>query len=436
MGKQVHRLRHWFQAAWFAVTNGYAKGFIEGKIFTGHTKAVCVPGLNCYSCPGAVGSCPIGSLQAVLDSKKFTFSCYIFGFLMAFGALFGRLICGWMCPFGLVQDLLYKIPIFKKIKNLPGHRFLKWLKYVILVLFVILLPSVIVNVAGMGSPWFCEYICPSGTLLGGIPLVIMNEGLQQAAGFRFAWKVILLIAILVLSVKAFRPFCKYLCPLGAIYGLFNPISFYRFKVDELACIQCGACQNACKMDIKVWEQPNNTECIRCGDCKAACPNHAITSTWEEAGKKCLVHQREESQERKPMLIRIIGILAVAVSVYFISFEWPMFDSCSLYINLEPGYTTIMSMLSWGVIVTASVLGVVAGLFTLIFAKDTTKYRAMEHLRKMVGILVLLACVMSLISADIVYTIMMILEVAKWIAALIVWNILWNISKKKGTKDHE
>ena len=78
MAKKQKNIRLWFQAAWFAVTNGYAKGFLEGKIYKGQIKYVCVPGLNCYSCPGALGSCPIGSLQAVLDSGKFRVSCYVF----------------------------------------------------------------------------------------------------------------------------------------------------------------------------------------------------------------------------------------------------------------------------------------------------------------------------------------------------------------------
>ena len=121
MAKKQKNIRLWFQAAWFAVTNGYAKGFLEGKIYKGQIKYVCVPGLNCYSCPGALGSCPIGSLQAVLDSGKFRVSCYVFGFLTLFGALLGRFVCGWLCPFGLVQDLLHKIPLFRKKKNMPGH---------------------------------------------------------------------------------------------------------------------------------------------------------------------------------------------------------------------------------------------------------------------------------------------------------------------------
>lgn len=270
----------WLRAAYTALTNGYLKGFVEGKIYRGSSKALCVPGLNCYSCPGALGACPIGSLQAVLDSGKFQFSCYVFGFLMLFGTLMGRFVCGWLCPFGLVQDLLHKIPLFHKKKNLPGHRFLRYGKYLVLVIFVILLPMTVVGVTGMGDPWFCKYICPSGTLFGGLPLLASNPTLRAAAGWLFSWKTLLLVAIVLLSIRYYRLFCKYLCPLGALYGLFNPVSLYRLRVDQSECVHCGKCQQVCGMDIPVWEKPNSIECIRCGSCKASCPTGAIHSSLE------------------------------------------------------------------------------------------------------------------------------------------------------------
>ena len=154
------RTRLIFQAAFFALTNGYAQGFAKGRIYTGNSKRFCVPGLNCYSCPGALGACPIGSLQAVLGDRNFTVSCYVFGIIMGFGALFGRLICGWMCPFGLFQDLLHRIPLFKKTKVLPGHGWLKYLKYGILVIFVIALPSLIRTSQGEDSPGFANTSAP------------------------------------------------------------------------------------------------------------------------------------------------------------------------------------------------------------------------------------------------------------------------------------
>ena len=284
MGKLFSRLKNkirlCIQVVFTALTNGYAVGFAKGTIYTGPTKSLCVPGLNCYSCPGALGACPIGSLQAVLGSRDYQFTFYIVGFLMAVGAVFGRFVCGWLCPFGLLEDLLYKVPFVKKINKLPGDRWLKWLKYVILIGFVILLPLYAVDFLGQGDPWFCKYICPSGTLGAGIPLVLANEGMRSAVGWLFAWKNLVLAVLILLSFLVYRPFCRYLCPLGAIYGLFNPISFYRLKVDQKKCISCGACQKVCKLDIAVWETPNSLECIRCGDCKKACPHGAIGSSFE------------------------------------------------------------------------------------------------------------------------------------------------------------
>lgn len=268
-------LRTVVQAVWTALTNGYAYGFINGKIYTGRTKSLCVPGLNCYSCPGALGSCPIGALQATLGSPSHKFAFYTFGMLMLFGSIFGRFICGWLCPFGLVQDLLHKIPVFRKIKKLPGHKILRWLKYIVLAVFVLLLPAVIADEAGIGMPWFCEYICPSGMLSGGIPLVAANEELRSAVGIRFIWKLSLLLLIIIGSVKIYRPFCKYLCPLGAFYSLFNRISLYRYRSLKEKCTDCGACEKVCLMGIKPDMTPNSLECIRCGKCIKICPHNAI-----------------------------------------------------------------------------------------------------------------------------------------------------------------
>lgn len=274
----MKHLRLFVQACFAALTNGYARGFLEGKIYDGPLKQLCVPGLNCYSCPGALGACPIGALQAVLGSRGKQFSFYVIGFLLAVGAFCGRFVCGWLCPFGLLQELLHKIPFPKKIKKLPFDRVLRACKYIFLVFFVILLPMVVVNVIGQGDPWFCKYICPAGMFYGGIPLSVLDEGIRAAAGALFAWKFLILAVIVILCLLVYRPFCRYFCPLGAIYGLFNPIAFVRYEVDKAQCIDCGKCGAVCPMDIDLHKEPNSRLCVRCGKCKGACPTGAIQNT--------------------------------------------------------------------------------------------------------------------------------------------------------------
>lgn len=293
--KNNNKVRHTVQAVWAALTNSYVVGFIQGKIYKGNLKNLCVPGLNCYSCPGALGSCPIGALQSVLGSRGFKFAFYIAGFLMLVGAICGRFICGFLCPFGFIQDLLHKIPFPKKIKTFKGDKLLRILKYVILLVFVIILPMFFVDISGNGTPYFCKLICPAGTLEGGIPLVLMDKMLQSIIGFLYTWKLVILGIIIFLSIIIYRPFCKYICPLGAIYSIFNPISFYRYKVEKDACINCGKCTENCKMGIKPNINPNALECIRCGDCKKVCPTGAITSGFKNKPfcKNKLVKQEKD-----------------------------------------------------------------------------------------------------------------------------------------------
>lgn len=268
--------RHRVQALWALLSNSYLAGFAKGRIYRGPLKNLCVPGLNCYSCPGALSSCPIGALQAVIGSWNFKFAFYVSGFLIFIGALLGRFACGWLCPFGLIQDLLHKIPFPVKKGSFRGDRILRKLKYIILVLFVLLLPLCLTDVLGQGAPYFCKFICPAGTLEGGIPLVLLNKSMRSAVGWLYAWKNALLLLTVLLAVIIYRPFCKYICPLGAIYSLFNPISVFRYHTDREKCTGCGACARACEMQVNPVENSNHAECIRCGKCIKVCKENAIS----------------------------------------------------------------------------------------------------------------------------------------------------------------
>ena len=261
------------------ISNGHLSGFVTGQIYSGPLKRFCVPGMNCYSCPGALGACPIGATQAVLGAKSPKFAFYVIGYLSLIGVFVGRFICGWLCPFGLVQELIHKIPVKKITVPEKLDKWLRKLKYVFLLVFVLLLPIILKDEFGLSSPYFCKWLCPVGMLDGGIPLLILNEALRPAAHFLYAWKLLILIVIILLSVVINRPFCKYMCPLGAFYGLFHRFSFMQLQCDKVTCIECGACAKICEMQVDPTKNSCSAECIRCGECVSACPVGALKFTF-------------------------------------------------------------------------------------------------------------------------------------------------------------
>jgi len=263
--------------------NSNFSGFITGRIYRGKLKSFCVPGLNCYSCPGALGACPIGSMQALSMNPKLIVSLYIYGFIALVGVLAGRFICGFLCPFGLVQELLHKIPL-KKIRGIRAFRVLDKLKYVVLVVFVIGIPTVLTLGGSIGFPAFCQWICPAGTLEAGIPLVLLNSRLRDTVGVLFVWKVTILLLVVLISVKVFRPFCRFLCPLGALYSLFNRISVLHIDIDKRTCSGCNHCLSNCPMDASGTD---STECIRCGKCVKGCPQKAMRWKGLRKNKKAV-----------------------------------------------------------------------------------------------------------------------------------------------------
>ena len=282
------------------------KGFATGKIWQGSSKGFCVPGLNCYSCPGAVAACPLGSLQTALLSSKYKFPYYVLGTFLLLGLFLGRFICGFLCPFGFLQEFLHKIPTPKLPKS-KVTRALSHLKYGVLLIFVIVIPLIAL------APGFCKYLCPAGTLEAGIPLVLLQEKLRALTGALFTWKVAVLIVILLVCVFCYRSFCRFLCPLGAIYSFFNPVSFFGIKVDQTKCIHCDACVRHCKMDVK---KVCDRECIQCGECISHCPVEAIRYGVSSLGKTAGENTKKSGPARKKARI-ILRVVLIVLAIAFL-----------------------------------------------------------------------------------------------------------------------
>lgn len=252
------------------VSNSYLPGWLRGTIYQGKLKTICVPFLNCYSCPGALGSCPVGAWQSLAAGFGRTVAWYVLGCLLAVGALAGRWVCGWLCPFGLVQELLFRLTKWRW--RIP--RWLTRLKYLVLLLTAGL-PFYWRSAVGLAEPYFCKYVCPAGTLLGGLPLISTNPGLRSLVGWLFGWKLLLLLGLLLWALVSWRPFCRTLCPLGAFYGLLNRWSIWRLRLQPAACTGCAACQRQCPADLSPQVSPNQAECVRCLQCVNACPRGAL-----------------------------------------------------------------------------------------------------------------------------------------------------------------
>ncbi len=297
--------------------NANLKGFSTGNIYTGSTKKFCAPGINCYSCPGAVGACPLGSLQGSFSADRSTLY-YVGGILLLYAILFGRMICGWMCPFGLIQELVYKVRT-PKLKKSPVTRLLSYLKYVILVFFVFIVP-ITYAFRDTPLPAFCKYICPAGTIEGGLLLLAnkVNASYFSMLGPIFTWKFLLMISIMLGCIFVFRLFCRFLCPLGALYGLFNRFSIFGIRVEQSKCVDCGLCISHCKLDIR---HVGDAECISCGECAEVCPTKAISFK----GSQFFLHANEvpdEDQEkaaaklkkRRTITRSIVAVIMAAVLV--------------------------------------------------------------------------------------------------------------------------
>lgn len=255
------------------------------RIYQGPLKQFCTPGLNCYACPYAVSACPLGALQYFIGYGKYHFSLYVAGFLLLFGALAGRLICGWICPFGLVQDLLHKIKT-PKFKLPPPLRHLPW---VALLGLIILVPILV------GVPGFCRFLCPAGSLEGGVPFGVFNSQIRSLVGTLYFAKIAILIFFLAGSVFVFRLFCRTACPLGLIYGFFNRFALLTLTLDRPRCVECNLCEKACPVDLAPQRGEYLTgSCIRCLQCRDVCPRDCFKFGLAGRGQEPVVEPEENS----------------------------------------------------------------------------------------------------------------------------------------------
>ena len=188
----------------------------------------CVPGLNCRYCPASVAGCPLNFMQRLFAEGMENLPIRMLCWLLLLALAFGRLICGWLCPFGLAQDLLDKIPAPKIQKN-EWTRRLSYLKYILFAVFIVAVPFGF-YLGGKRALAFCQYVCPN------MPFSNFFMTLATGGAIRpymiYNYRFLILAAVILLSVFMFRPFCRFICPLGAFYGLFNKAALLSVKVDD------------------------------------------------------------------------------------------------------------------------------------------------------------------------------------------------------------
>lgn len=259
----VKKLRRISQLLLFALFNTNLK-----------TGVLC-PALYCYACPFASFGCPIGTLQNYVI--RLMLPLYWIGALGLYSVTFGRLYCGWVCPFGAFQDLVSAARRGKKRKMRPFSP----AKYVSLAL-------VVLAAWAAADTLFCK-ICPAGTLFAAIPIRVMMPWLPTSV---FFYAHLLTLGLVVISVLLFgRVWCAYFCPLGAVFGAFNKLSLVTIERDEKACIRCYACLEKCPVGIsKLEDIGKSSNCILCGRCIDACPRGALKLRLAVASTKALARE--------------------------------------------------------------------------------------------------------------------------------------------------
>jgi ferredoxin-type protein NapH len=229
------------------------------------------PVLNCHSCPISIFSCPMGIIGQCLGVSLIPLS--VIGVLGLAGLTAGRFLCGWACPFGYVQDLLYKVPYTKF--SIPS-----WFRFVKYGVFLCLVVAVPIFLSTESRLYFCR-LCPVGTIESAIPWAIMRDT-TDFMSLSIRLSVLMGITILVMGHRRF--FCKVLCPLGACLSVFSRFAAV-FPQRDSSCVECGSCIRVCPMDNndpstkakaeEVVFENRPEECIACLECWKKCPTNSI-----------------------------------------------------------------------------------------------------------------------------------------------------------------
>lgn len=248
--------------------------------------------------PSIHALCPFGGLESLYQvftagsfiSKIFAGTLILFGITVVLALLFKRSFCGLICPFGAIQEFFAKVghKIFKKQWIIPKKidRPLRYLKYVVLFITVFYAWKTAGLWMSPYDPWSAYAHLPEG---------INSVWGESAVG------LILLVITIIGSLLYDRFFCKYICPMGAAYGILGKASPFKVVRNEDTCINCGICNKVCPMNIDVQNsiEVKNTECINCQTCVLNCP------------KAGTLESKEGSKSLKPIVI-----ITLVMTVFF------------------------------------------------------------------------------------------------------------------------
>ncbi len=230
-------------------------------------QTICFPVLNCHSCPTALFSCPIGILGQFAGLGLVPLS--VVAVLAITGLTIGRFMCGWICPFGFFQDLLYKVPYVRF--NIP-----EWTRFIKYGIFLILVIAVPIILSPSFPLYFCR-LCPVATIQSAVPWALIN-GTTDA--LTLSVRLVILFVIVVACMGHQRFFCKVICPLGAVLSLANRFALV-FPERNTECTGCGVCSRVCPMEtgngaasFGVYDEAPE-ECISCLECRKKCPTDSI-----------------------------------------------------------------------------------------------------------------------------------------------------------------